>query len=146
MTADLAAYAGLFASAFLAASLFPAQSEVVLGGLILAKMQPAWLLIAVASLGNILGSVLNWLLGRGIERYRDKQWFPVSEASLSRAQQFYGRWGRWSLLLSWMPVVGDPLTLVAGVMREPLPSFLVLVAAAKIGRYIVLAALLEHWS
>ncbi|MDO9440045.1 MAG: YqaA family protein [Beijerinckiaceae bacterium] len=146
MTADLAAYAGLFASAFLAASLLPAQSEVVLGGLILAKMQPAWLLIAVASLGNILGSVLNWLLGRGIERYRDKQWFPASEASLSRAQQFYGRWGRWSLLLSWMPVVGDPLTLVAGVMREPLPSFLVLVAAAKIGRYIVLAALLEHWS
>ena len=146
MTADLAAYAGLFASAFLAASLLPAQSEVVLGGLILAKMQPAWQLIAVASLGNILGSVLNWLLGRGIERYRDKQWFPASEASLSRAQQFYGRWGRWSLLLSWMPVVGDPLTLVAGVMREPLPSFLVLVAAAKIGRYIVLAALLEHWS
>lgn len=146
MTADLAAYAGLFASAFLAASLLPAQSEVVLGGLILAKMQPAWQLIAVASLGNILGSVLNWLLGRGIERYRDKQWFPASEASFSRAQQFYGRWGRWSLLLSWMPVVGDPLTLVAGVMREPLPSFLVLVAAAKIGRYIVLAALLEHWS
>jgi membrane protein YqaA with SNARE-associated domain len=137
---DLAVYGGLFAAAFLAATVLPAQSEAVLGGLLLSGAYPAAMLLAVASLGNILGSVVNWLLGRGIRHFKDRPWFPAGGASLDRASRWYGRYGRWSLLLSWVPVVGDPLTVVAGVLREPFWSFLLLVAIAKIGRYAVLSA------
>lgn len=141
MVGDLAAYGGLFASAFAAATILPMQSEAVLVGLVVAEAQPIWALVAVASVGNVLGSVVNWLLGAQLERFRDRRWFPVSGAALDRAKNSYGRWGRWSLLLSWAPVVGDPLTLVAGVLREPFWSFLALVALAKVGRYVALAAI-----
>ena len=136
---DLAAYAGLFLAAFLAATLIPAQSGSVLGGLVVLGQQPAYALVAVASLGNILGSMLNWLIGRGVERFRGRKWFPASQAQLDRAQQRYQRFGYWSLLLAWVPVIGDPLTLVAGIMREPLWRFLILVSIGKMGRYIALA-------
>lgn len=136
---DLAAYASLFLAAFLAATLIPAQSESVLGGLVVLGQQPVYALVAVASLGNILGSVLNWLVGRGVERFRGRKWFPASQAQLDRAQQRYQRFGYWSLLLAWVPVIGDPLTLVAGIMREPLWRFLILVSIGKMGRYIALA-------
>lgn len=131
-------YVGLFATALLAATLVPAQSEALLVALLLAD-HPAWLLVPVATAGNVLGSTVNWWLGRGIERFRDRRWFPVGPAALARAQRWYARVGKWSLLLSWVPVVGDPLTLVAGVMREPLAPFLLLVTLAKLGRYVALA-------
>ncbi|MFG1204550.1 YqaA family protein [Xanthobacter aminoxidans] len=142
---DLAIYAGLFLTALAAATILPMQSEAVLVGLLLADYSP-WLLVAVASVGNVLGSAVNWLLGRGIERFRDRHWFPASEAALDRAQDWYRRYGRWSLLLSWAPVIGDPLTVVAGMLREPFPIFLLLVAVAKIGRYLILAALTLGWA
>lgn len=132
-------YGGLFLVALAAATILPMQSEAALAGLLLMKTHPLWLLLAVASLGNVLGSLVNWLLGRGIERFRDRRWFPIGPASLDRAQAWYRRYGKWSLLLSWMPVIGDPLTVVAGVLREPLPVFLALVAVAKVGRYLVVA-------
>jgi len=141
----LAAHAGLFTAAFLAATILPAQSEAMLAGLIVAGTWPVWSLVAVASFGNILGSVVNWGLGRGIEHFRDRRWFPLTAAQLDRAQGWYQRWGAWSLLLSWAPVIGDPLTLVAGVMREPFWRFLILVTIAKTGRYLVLAALVLGW-
>lgn len=137
---DLAAYGSLFLAALLAATLVPAQSESVLTGLILAGGQPAAALVAVASLGNILGSVLNWLIGHGVERFRNRRWFPASAHQLERAQAQYQRFGYWSLLLAWVPIIGDPLTLVAGIMREPLWRFLLLVSIGKVGRYSVLAA------
>lgn len=135
---DISAYLGLFMAAFLAATLLPMQSEAVLVGLLLAGQQAPVALLLVATLGNVLGSLVNWLLGRGLERYRDRRWFPLSEAKLQRAQRSYHRYGRWSLLLSWIPIIGDPLTMVAGVMREPLWSFLLIVTLAKAGRYLVL--------
>ncbi|QEE47971.1 DedA family protein [Rhizobium sp. WL3] len=140
MTA-LATYLGLFLAAFLAATIVPAQSEAVLVGLILAGDQPVLLLFLVATTGNVLGSVVNWLLGRFIEHFRHRPWFPVSQDKLARAEAWYRRFGIWSLLLSWVPIIGDPLTVVAGVLRTPFPTFLVLVTIAKAGRYAVLAAL-----
>ncbi|MDH4412911.1 MAG: DedA family protein [Rhizobium sp.] len=140
MTA-LAAYLALFLAAFLAATIVPAQSEAVLVALILAGDQPLATLLLVATLGNVLGSVVNWLLGRFIEHFRDRPWFPVSRDKLARAEVWYRRFGIWSLLLSWVPIIGDPLTVVAGVLRTPFPIFLLLVTIAKAGRYIVLAAL-----
>ncbi|TWT00723.1 YqaA family protein [Reyranella sp. CPCC 100927] len=142
---DLAVYAGLFIAALAAATILPMQSEAVLAGLLLTDAHSPILLIAVASFGNVLGSTINWMLGRGLERFRDRAWFPVKPVALARAQHWYRRYGRWSLLLSWVPIIGDPLTVVAGVLREPLPVFLLLVTVAKSGRYIVLAAIVLGW-
>ncbi|SAL72573.1 membrane protein-like protein [Caballeronia terrestris] len=139
--ADLSIYAGLFAVALIAATIFPLQSEALLVGLLLAGSHPAWLLVAVASVGNVIGSTINWWLGRSIERFRERRWFPIKPAALDRAARWYHRYGRWTLLLSWTPVIGDPLTMIAGVMREPLASFLIIVAIAKTGRYVAIAAL-----
>lgn len=143
---DLAVLGGLFGIAFLAATILPAQSEAALAGLILTGAYPVATLVIVASVGNILGSTVNWALGRGIERFSDRPWFPADAASLDRVTRWYARYGRWSLLLSWAPFVGDPLTVVAGVLREPLWSFLAIVAIAKTGRYVALAAALQQWT
>lgn len=129
---------GLFLAAFAAATLVPAQSEAVLVGLTLAGDHPVWVLVFVATLGNVLGSSANWLLGRFLMRHADHRWFPVSRVNLDRASRWYARWGYPSLLLSWVPVIGDPLTLAAGILREPFWRFALIVTMSKAGRYIVL--------
>ena len=126
---ELSGYLGLFLAAFSAATLIPAQSEAVLTGLLISGNYSVVMLLVVATAGNVLGSAVNWLLGLYIERYRHKRWFPVSDNKLARAQRAYHRYGRWSLLLSWVPIIGDPLTLIAGVMREPFWSFFLIVSA-----------------
>ena len=138
-------YAGLFAASLLAATVFPAQSEAVLFGMLLTDRYPTWLLVGVASVGNVLGSCINWLLGRGLAQLEGRRWFPVRRETIARAEGWYRRHGRWSLLLSWAPVIGDPLTIVAGVLREPFPTFLALVAVAKVARYVVVAAIQQSW-
>ncbi|QLF69789.1 DedA family protein [Peteryoungia desertarenae] len=140
MLSSLAAYVSLFAAAFLAATLVPAQSEALLVGLILGEAGPVALLVGVATLGNVLGSVVNWVLGLWVEHFKDRRWFPVSPAQLDRAARWYGRWGKWSLLASWVPIIGDPLTVMAGVLKVRFSTFLILVSIAKLGRYLVLAA------
>jgi membrane protein YqaA with SNARE-associated domain len=113
--------------------------------LLLSQTYSPWALLVVASVGNVLGSLINWLLGRYLEHFRQRRWFPVSEVRLQQAQHWYARYGRWSLLLSWVPVIGDPLTLVAGIMRERLWVFLLIVALAKTARYALLATLTVGW-
>lgn len=135
----------LFLSAFGAATLLPLQSEALLVALLLDRPQAVWLLLTVASLGNILGSLVNWALGRYLWHLRARPWFPVKPAQLTRAQHWYARYGHWSLLLSWVPIIGDPLTLMAGTLREPLWRFLLLVSLAKAGRYLLVAALTLDW-
>jgi membrane protein YqaA with SNARE-associated domain len=140
---DVLLYAGLFLTAFAAATILPLQSEAALVGLLLAG-HSAWLLLIVASIGNVLGSIVNWFLGRAIERYRERPWFPVRPESLERAGSWYQRFGRWSLLLSWAPIIGDPLTIAAGILRERLVVFVALVTVAKVGRYAVLIWITSH--
>ncbi|MCO7556858.1 YqaA family protein [Metapseudomonas otitidis] len=142
---ERSAYAGLFLTAFGAATLLPLQSEAVLVGLLLTENYSVWLLLLVASLGNVLGSSVNWWLGRHVSRWGAHRWFPLKEKDLQRAGSYYHRYGRWSLLLSWVPVIGDPLTLLAGVLREPFWSFLLIVIFAKTARYLVLTALTLGW-
>lgn len=136
----------LFFSAFVAATILPAQSESVLTGLILLDQVPVSVLVIVASIGNVAGSVVNWGLGRAVERYRDRRWFPVKPTMLARATGWYHRYGKWSLLLSWVPIIGDPITVVAGVLRERFWRFLWLVSIAKTGRYVFLACIVVKLS
>lgn len=138
----ISAYALLFVSAFLSATLLPGSSEAVLLGLLSAAQGSALALIAVASIGNLAGALVNWVLGRSVMLFQDKPWFPLKDATNARAQAWFARYGIWSLLLSWVPVIGDPLTLIAGVMRVRLATFVVLVGIGKVARY---AAIVGGW-
>lgn len=138
---ELTSYLGLFLAAFAAATLLPMQSEAALAAMLVSELYLPVALVAVATAGNVLGSVVNWFLGRGVEHFKHKRWFPIRESKLEKAQVFYQCYGYWSLLLSWVPIIGDPITLVAGVMREPLWRFTLLVTLAKGGRYLLLTLL-----
>jgi len=132
------ALSGLFVAAFLAATPVPFNSEVVFLGM-MAAGTPATLLVAVASVGNVLGSCVTYLLGRGVGGLRDHPRFPMRPVQLARAEAWFTRWGRWSLLLSWAPG-GDVLVAAAGLLRMPFVQVLLLLGLAKTGRYAVLAA------
>ena len=137
----IAAYVGLFFAAMAAGAILPVPSEAAFVAVLLTSDNPTWVAVAVATVGNVIGSVINWLIGLGIERLRHKPWFPFSQASLARAEIWYHHYGRWSLLFSFVPIIGDPLTVVAGIMRERFWPFLLLVGIAKLGRYVVVAAI-----
>ena len=141
----LTAYAALFFSALVAATILPAQSEAVLVGLLLSGDFSTVGLLTSASIGNVLGALINYALGRGANRLADKRWFPASSQALNRGRSWYARYGWPSLLLSWVPIIGDPITVVAGIMREPLWRFVLLVTIAKVGRYLVIAGLTLGW-
>lgn len=100
----------------------------------------------IATIGNVLGSLVNFALGWLAAGTTLAQKFGPSAHQIRRAQGFYRKYGRWSLLLSWLPVIGDPLTLVAGVMRERISIFLVLVTIAKLSRYVVVALLANQYA
>ena len=134
-------YLSLFISAFAAATILPAQSEALLAYQVSISPDAVVQLIAVATLGNVLGATFNWCLGRLKENLRAKKWFPVNEKQLQKAERFYGRYGRYSLLLSWVPIISDPITIVAGILREPLLSFVLLVTIAKCARYVFVVGL-----
>ena len=142
---QLSTYIGLFLIALVAATILPAQSEAALILLLRTGEYSTSGLLLAASLGNVLGSVINYVLGWWAESFRDHRWFPVKQKSLERSKNWYHRYGKWSLLLSWAPIIGDPITVAAGFMREPFWSFLVLVVVAKVGRYLALAALTLSW-
>lgn len=129
---------GLFFSAFIAATLLPFYSEAVLVALVRQGEIPHGLILAVASAGNTLGSLLNWFLGRYLLQYRDRKWFYIRTEQLERWQAWFQRHGLFSLLFAWLPVVGDPLTFVAGVMRVHWLPFVALVAIGKTARYAAL--------
>ena len=126
----------LFLSACGAATLLPLQSEAVLVGLLWQEHYSIALLLICASVGNILGSCVNWYLGLRIECFKDRKWFPISEKNMLKAEKIYQKYGFWSLLLSWTPVIGDPITLISGLFKEKFWRFLLIVSIAKTGRYI----------
>lgn len=131
-------YLGLFLSAFLAATIVPFSSEVLLGGMAASGEFHTTALLVAASSGNILGAVVNWALGRFCLHWQDRRWFPVKRRELERAGRWFNRYGVWSLLFAWLPIIGDPLTFAAGVLRVRFDLFLLLVAISKTGRYVVL--------
>lgn len=130
----------LFISAFVAATLFPLGSEVALYTLLRQGFDPA-LLVAVATVGNTAGSLVNWLLGKYLQQLQHKRWFYFSPVQVQKAEAHYQRFGCYSLLFAWLPVVGDLLTLAAGIFNvRPVP-FLILVGAGKLLRYLAVVYL-----
>lgn len=125
----------LFFSAFIASTLFPGGSEALLAYLVSDKAYPLTLLVAVATLGNTLGAMTSWGIGRLIAlRYKVESLSkPEHKLALSRIQQY----GSPILLLSWLPVVGDPLCVAAGWLRIHWLQSLIFIAVGKLVRYIV---------
>lgn len=127
---------GLFVSAFVSSTLFPGGSELVLGALAVERAHGPGLLLAVATLGNTLGALTTWGLGRLVARR-----LPLDRrlaASKVRAIERVRKWGSPVLLLSWLPVVGDPLCFAAGFLRLPFPASLAFIALGKTARYAVI--------
>ena len=94
----------------------------------------------MATFGNSLGACVNYFFGLKGEEYLENKKF-ISKKSLDRAKNFFDKYGAWSLLLSWMPIIGDPITFIAGVLKYKFKYFLVLVVVSKFARYAVLAYL-----
>jgi membrane protein YqaA with SNARE-associated domain len=143
---EISAFTALFLSAFLSATLLPGSSEAALVGLLASGTGSPAALVGVATFGNVLGSCVNWLLGRFFSHFRERRWFPLGPQAFDRAVHWYGRYGVWTLLFAWVPLIGDPLTLAAGVLRTDLRWFVLLVTIGKFGRYLAIAAGFLWWS
>ena len=133
----------LFIISLLAATILPLSSEIVLTTMLLTNLFEKNILLIVASSGNILGSIFNWYLGKKITIFQDRKWFPVSQEQLNKSQKYFQKYGLWSLLLAWVPVIGDPLTLLAGVLKVRFSIFFILVSVSKISRYIFIIYLVS---
>lgn len=132
-------YIILFTSSFASSTILPGHSEITLIALITQKKYEVFYLVVFASLGNILGSVLNWYLGLYFLKFKNKKWFPFKENQINKVSKSFLKYGKWSLLLSWVPFIGDVLTLVAGMFRVPFNQFVIIVSVAKVSRYIFIS-------
>ena len=130
-------YLSLLFISFLAATILPFSSELTLAGLTATSDYDNLLLLIAASFGNVLGSVVNWALGSYSRNLTTKKWFPFKETQIERSSKWFRKFGKWSLLFAWVPVLGDPLTLVAGILRVKFIDFIILVAIGKVSRYLI---------
>ena len=131
-------YLSLFLISFLAATILPLSSELMLAGLITTSNFDSLVLLIVASFGNVLGSVFNWVLGFYSRNLTIKKWFPFKDEQIERSSKWFNKFGRWSLLFAWVPIIGDPLTLAAGLLRVKFLEFLILVSIGKVSRYLLI--------
>ena len=131
-------YSSLFAISFLAATILPFSSELTLAGLIATSNYDNLLLLIVASFGNVLGSVINWVLGFYSRNLTTKKWFPFKDKQIENSSKWFNKLGKWSLLFAWVPVIGDPLTLAAGLFRVKFIEFVILVTIGKFSRYFLI--------
>lgn len=134
-------YLTLFFSAFISATLLPSSSEVVMVAMMTQGKVNLLLLWLAATLGNVLGSCVNYWLGTQVLRFKDKSWFPVSDQGLEKAQKQFNKYGVYSLLFAWLPIVGDPLTVIGGIFKVRFSKFLLLVTLGKGARYLAVIAL-----
>ena len=136
-------YLSLFIISFLAATILPFSSELTLAGLMATSSYDNLLLLLVASLGNVLGSAVNWILGFYSRKLSKKKWFPFKDEQIEKSSKWFSKFGRWSLLFAWVPIIGDPLTLAAGLLRFKFIEFLILVTIGKVSRYLIIFYLLS---
>ena len=139
-------YFTLFFISFFAATILPISSELTLLGMASTKTYSFFLLFLFASLGNILGSCVNWYLGIHFIKFKNKKWFPFSDKQIKKSSFWFNKYGKWSLLFAWVPFFGDPLTFVAGTLKTNFFKFLILVSIGKSARYLILIYLLNYTS
>lgn len=135
---DLAAHLTILGVSFLAATIIPGSSEVVLVAMVLERPTELMTLFLVATVGNTAGSAVNWVFGRWFQRFAGRRWLAASRSQLEKAARWFNKYGIWSLLLAWLPIVGDALTVVAGALKVNIYAFVALVAVGKAARYIAL--------
>jgi len=128
-------YLTLFFISFFAATVLPVSSEITLFGMLVVGSYSSLLLLIFASLGNILGSCVNWYLGIHFIKFKDMKWFPFSDKQINKSSFWFLKYGYWSLLFAWVPFVGDPLTFASGFLKINFFRFLILVSIGKILRY-----------
>ena len=131
------AYLSLFSFSFLAATILPFSSEVLLATLLATENYNKILLLFFASFGNILGSSFNWVLGIYSLKFQDKKWFPFKRSQIEKASKWFNKYGKWSLLFAWVPLIGDPLTFIAGTLKTNFVKFLLFVSFGKVARYCI---------
>jgi len=131
-------YVGLFLSSFLAATILPLSSEVVLSYLLLSDFNPT-ISVGVATCGNVLGSFVNYGIGFWGSMLLIKKVLKISPDEFFTAKKRFNKYGVFSLLFAWVPVIGDPLTVVAGVLKINILVFLILVTTGKFIRYVIIS-------
>ncbi len=131
-------YLSLFTVSFMVATIIPFGSEMYFGTLLSLGKYNSFLLLVSASIGNVLGSVFNWVCGYYVNYLIKKPWFPITRNKIQKGTEIFNKYGKWSLLLSWVPFIGDPITFVAGTLRYSLIPFVILVSIGKVGRYLVI--------
>lgn len=136
-------YVGLFMTSLVAGTMLPflpASSEIAMAGLLAAGSGAPAVLISAAIAGNFIGASLNYLVGRNIAHFSDRRWFPISPDALERTAEWFRRYGIWLLLMCWLPMAGDAITVVAGLLRADLRLFIILTAAGKAFGHIAVAS------
>ena len=133
-------YLTLFITALISATLFPLGSEALLIYDI-TQGHNIYLLLFFATFGNSLGSVINYFLGLKGEEYLINKKL-INEKYISKIKTYFDKYGFWSILFSWLPIIGDPITFVAGILKYDFRKFLILVIIAKFSRYLFVAFLI----
>ena len=131
-------YLSLLTVSFMVATIIPFGSEMYFATLLSLGKYNSFLLLVSASIGNVLGSVFNWVCGYYVNYFIKKPWFPIRQNKITKGTEIFNKYGKWSLLLSWVPFIGDPITFVAGTLRYSLIPFVILVSIGKVGRYLVI--------
>lgn len=135
----------LFLVAVISASILPSQAELVLFALLAAGDYDPLLLVCAATLGNVIGSLVNYYVGFSIRHFENKKWFPVKKKYIQKAEKLFAKHGTWTLLLAAVPFIGGPILVTAGIMRIALWIFLPLVTISKAMRYILVWAVYAFW-
>ncbi|MFH0783810.1 MAG: YqaA family protein [Pseudomonadota bacterium] len=138
---DSAGLPALFVLSFLAATILPIGSEWLLAILIFKGLSPTHVVI-VASIGNFLGACTTYVIGLWGSNFFIRTLLRIDDQQLTRARKIYGKYGAWSLFFSWLPIIGDPLCLLAGLFRVGFGCFSTLVFIGKFSRYAILALLI----
>jgi len=132
------AYLILFSISLLAATILPLSSEATLL-YYLSEGDSVWILLLAAGTGNVLGSAINYFIGKkGVDYLIDHK--KITAERMKKSEQFFKKYGAFALLLSWVPIIGDPLTFAAGVLHYDFKKFVLIVSIAKFGRYLLLIA------
>lgn len=129
-------YAGLFVGAILAGSVLPFNSETIMAALYVAGLDP-WALIFWGTLGNFIGSVINYFIGRMGKMEWIERYLKVKREKLDRARRWVARWGAWMGLLAWIPLLGSAITVALGLMRSNIPLTFTAILVGKLVRYVL---------